>query len=411
MMWSRFLTLFLRRFVNKGSLVVVFAEGHSETFGELGAPAVTVRLHTRSLPRKLLLNADLILGEAYMDGTLTIDGDDIYGLIELLMINIANQPPAWHRQWLAIWQRIARASEQNNPVHRSRENVAYHYDLSTDLYRLFLDKDQQYSCAYFRDPTDDLKTAQENKREHLAAKLLLKPGMRVLDIGCGWGGMGLHLAREYGAHVTGITLSQRQHKIARQRAKSEALEDTAEFLIQDYREVDDQFDRILSVGMLEHVGTNHYPEYFSKIYDNLADDGVAVVHTIGRANGSGLTNPWIAKYIFPGGYIPALTDVLPAIERSGLYVTDIEILRLHYAETLRHWRARFEANRDRIRKIYDERFCRMWRFYLVSSELSFRYAQHVVFQIQLAKKQDAVPLTRDYLAAPTWDYEPNKAAA
>jgi len=398
-MWSGLLSALLGRFVTKGSLAIVFADGKTERFGQLSQEPVTVRFHDQSVPRKLFMNAELSIGEAYMDGELTVDDDNIYGLIELFMINLAEQRPDWRRRWVTAWDAIGRSIDGYNPISRSRENVAHHYDLSAELYHLFLDIDQQYSCAYFRDPNENLETAQQNKKELLASKLLLQPGMRVLDIGCGWGGMGLHLAREHGANVTGITLSQEQHKLAAQRAKKEGLEAAAQFLIKDYREIDDRFDRIVSVGMFEHVGTRHYHEFFNKLSDSLSDDGVAVIHTIGRSDGPGRTNPWISKYIFPGGYIPSLTDVLPAIEQSGLYVTDIEILRLHYANTLKHWRARFQENREQVRRIYDERFCRMWLFYLVASELSFRYARHVVFQIQVAKKQDAVPLTRDYLGA------------
>jgi len=253
------------------------------------------------------------------------------------------------------------------------------------------------SCAYFVGPDDSLETAQKNKKNHIAAKLMLEPGHHVLDIGCGWGGLGLHLVKEHGAHVTGVTLSCEQHNVALERAEKLQTSARAEFRLQDYREVTETFDRIVSVGMFEHVGIPHYSEFFSKLHGSLADDGIALIHFIGRADGPSATNPWIAKYIFPGGYSPALSEVMAAAERSGLYVTDVEVLRLHYAETLKAWRDRFEQKIDEVRKIYDERFCRMWRFYLVVSELAFRQNGHVVFQVQLAKKQDAVPLTRDYL--------------
>jgi cyclopropane-fatty-acyl-phospholipid synthase len=397
-MWNKLLSTFLRQLIERGALVLVYPDGHSERFGEARAPAVTLRLLDRTLPRKLVTNPDLSLGEAYMDRTLTVERDDIYGLIELLLVNLKRQKGAWHRRWLIRLRRAGRCFAQFNPAWRARKNVAHHYDLSGRLYELFLDADRQYSCAYFRDPSDSLETAQDAKKAHIAAKLLLKPGHNVLDIGCGWGGLALDLHRYYGARVTGVTLSEEQYKVARERAWAAEASEAVQFRLEDYRKVTGTFDRIVSVGMFEHVGVPHYREYFATLRDHLSDDGVALLHMIGRADGAGATNPWFASYIFPGGYSPALSEVLAAVERAGLYVTDIEVLRLHYAETLKAWRKRFEANLDRVREIYDERFCRMWRFYLVASELAFRHNDHVVFQIQLARKQDAVPLTRDYLA-------------
>lgn len=397
MMWTRLLSIFLKRLIRQGDLVVVYPDERSIRYGDGSTPAVTMRLYAHALPRKLLVNPDLALGEAYMDGTLTVDQDDIYGLIELLVVNLTLQPSVWHYRWPAHLRRLYRRLSQFNPAGRAQRNVAHHYDLSGALYDLFLDADRQYSCAYFREAGDTLETAQRNKKALIATKLLLRPEQRVLDIGCGWGGLGLHLARDHGARVTGVTLSHEQHKIAEERAQTEGLDDRAQFLLQDYRDIDGVFDRIVSVGMFEHVGVPHYKEFFATLRDRLTDDGVALLHTIGRADGPGATNPWIANYIFPGGYSPALSEVLAIAEQSGLYVTDVEVWRLHYAETLKEWRNRFEASLDRVRSIYDERFCRMWRFYLVASEVAFRHNGHVVFQIQLAKKQDAVPLTRDYL--------------
>jgi cyclopropane-fatty-acyl-phospholipid synthase len=287
---------------------------------------------------------------------------------------------------------------QYNPVRRAQANVAHHYDLSDQLYDLFLDRDRQYSCAYFTPRHDDLELAQQDKKRRLAAKLLLRSGERVLDIGSGWGGLALTLAEAGAGEVLGITLSQHQLGVARERARRRGLADRVRFELRDYREQTGTFDRIVSVGMFEHVGVRHYEEFFRAVQGLLSDDGVAVLHSIGRMDGPGATNPWIRKYIFPGGYSPALSEVLPVIERQGLWVTDIEILRLHYAETLRAWRRRFAANRAAIARLYDERFCRMWEFYLVGSELAFRRMGHLVFQIQLAKRQDAVPLTRDYIS-------------
>jgi cyclopropane-fatty-acyl-phospholipid synthase len=289
--------------------------------------------------------------------------------------------------------------DQYNPAPRARRYVAHHYDLNGRLYSLFLDRDRQYSCAYFPRGDETLEQAQAAKKRHIAAKLCLdRPDLHVLDIGCGWGGLALSLAREHGARVTGITLSAEQLAEARARAAAEGLTDRVSFEMLDYRAVTQRFDRIVSVGMFEHVGVVHYRAFFDTVARCLAPDGVALLHAIGRSDGPCSTNPWIAKYIFPGGYCPALSEVVPRIEASGLVTTDIEILRLHYAETLRHWRRRFAANRDTIGTLYDERFCRMFEFYLAGSEISFRREDNMVFQIQLAHKQTAVPLTRDYIS-------------
>jgi len=397
-MWNKLLASFLRRLIKHGALIVIDPDGRSQHFGEADVPPVRVNLHDRSLARRLVIDPDLSLGEAYMDGTLTVAEDDIYGLMELLLVNLRNRNTAWHYRWLAALRRAGRGIAQFNPIARARKNVAHHYDLSAKLYELFLDRDRQYSCAYFEQPGDSLETAQEAKKAHIAKKLLLSPGHRVLDIGCGWGGLALDLNRYYGARVTGVTLSEEQHKLARDRARASGQTEAVQFRLEDYRNVTGNFDRIVSVGMFEHLGVPHYGQFFNKLRDTLTTDGVALIHTIGRYDGPDATNPWIAKYIFPGGYVPALSEILPHIERAGLYVTDIEILRLHYAETLKIWRARFQASRARVRRIYDERFCRMWDFYLVVSELAFRCDSYVVFQLQLAKQQDAVPLTRNYLA-------------
>jgi cyclopropane-fatty-acyl-phospholipid synthase len=282
-------------------------------------------------------------------------------------------------------------------VGRAKRNVAHHYDLSDELYELFLDRDRQYSCAYFRSPDDDIDTAQHQKKRHLAAKLLLRPGQKVLDIGSGWGGLALYLAAECGVEVTGLTLSEEQYEVAIRRAAQAGLADRVRFHLRDYREERGQYDRIVSVGMFEHVGVNQYPAFFKKLHELLAPDGVALLHAIGRMDGPGSTNPWLRKYIFPGGYCPALSEVVPEAERVRLWITDIEILRLHYAETLRAWRRRFTQHRERIRALYDERFCRMWEMYLVGCELAFRRDIMLVFQLQMAKAVDVVPLTRDYI--------------
>ncbi len=293
------------------------------------------------------------------------------------------------------WLRIFR---QYNPLWKSRQNVAHHYDLSDTLYNLFLDTDRQYSCAYFNDPSDPLEEAQANKKRHLASKLRLEPGQKVLDIGCGWGGLALYLAQEADVEVTGVTLSVEQLRVAERRARAMGVSDRVKFELVDYRELTGRrFDRIVSVGMFEHVGVVHYPAFFQKIKELLTDDGIALLHSIGRADGPGHTNPWMRKYIFPGGYSPAISEVVPVVEKTRLWITDMEVLRLHYAETLKNWRARFLANRERIKAIYDERFCRMWEFYLAGSEVAFRYQGHVNFQMQIAQRVDSVPLTRDYM--------------
>jgi cyclopropane-fatty-acyl-phospholipid synthase len=292
---------------------------------------------------------------------------------------------------------VVRKLQQFNLRPRAKRNVAHHYDLDGRLYALFLDSDRQYSCAYFENDDDALDDAQLAKKRHIAAKLLIERGQQVLDIGSGWGGLALYLAEICGARVTGITLSQEQLAAARGRANERALGDSVQFRLQDYRDVSGRYDRIVSVGMFEHVGVQFYDAYFGKIAEVLTEDGIALLHSIGRSGRPFYTNPWVAKYVFPGGYIPALSEVLPAIERAGLLVTDIEILRLHYAETLKAWRERFLAHRADVERLYDPRFVRMWEFYLASSEMAFREQNMMVFQIQLTKRQGVVPITRNYI--------------
>ncbi len=333
-----------------------------------------------------------------MNGTFVVEQGSIADVLAL-MLGQNSDVPYWARpQWLLRY--LYRRLQQFNPRRRARNNVAHHYDLDGRLYSLFLDADRQYSCGYFESPEQSLDDAQLAKKRHLAAKLLLRDDrdLRVLDIGCGWGGLGLYLAEVAGADVTGITLSQEQHAIANERAAEKGLADRARFELQDYRDVEGPFDRIVSVGMFEHVGVNHYDAFFRQSARLLADDGVMVLHSIGRSEGPNVTNPWIAKYIFPGGYIPSVSEVIPHIENSGLLVTDIEILRLHYAETLKHWRERFLAHREEVERIYDGRFVRMWEFYLAASEMSFREQNLMVMQIQLTKRQGVTPMTRDYIA-------------
>lgn len=389
--------LFLRlleAMVKTDGLDVVEPSGRRHHIGP-SAARVTLRLRDERVARDLLLNPRLVFGEAFMDGRITIEHGDIYDALEILCSG--DQPEGLVGSVVTALTPLMRRIQQYNPLSRSRSNVAHHYDLSRQLYTLFLDRDMQYSCAYFPTPGISLEDAQEAKKRHIAAKLRLQPGQKVLDIGCGWGGMALFLAREYGCEVTGVTLSTEQLAVAQERAAASGLDQQVRFELRDYRTLDQSFDRIVSVGMFEHVGVPQYKTFFAKVKELLRPDGVALLHSIGRSDGPGLTNSWIRKYIFPGGYSPALSEVLPVVERSGLWATDIEILRLHYAQTLRHWRHRFLARREEAVKLYDERFCRMWEFYLAASELAFRCMGHMVFQLQLTRNQEAVPLTRDYI--------------
>ena len=392
----------LNHLIRVGSLTVIDAYGKLHRFGAVvpDRRGLTVRLHDPKLHYSLFLRTQTAAGDAYMNGTMTVEDGDIYDLLTLIGRNV--EIVDWHafNKFTYHCSRLARRFHQHNPVSRSRKNVAHHYDLSAELYDLFLDADRQYSCAYFKSPDDSLEVAQENKKRLIEQKLLLKPGQRVLDIGSGWGGLAIHLAKaEDGVQVDGLTLSREQLQASREKAEKAGLGDRVHFYLHDYREHTGCYDRIVSVGMFEHVGLSHYPRYFAKVHDLLTDDGIALLHTIGRSNGPGQTDPWIRKYIFPGGYSPALSEIVRVTEKKKLIATDIEILRLHYANTLRHWRRRFITNRNSIASLYDERFCRMWEYYLAASEMSFRHLNNVVFQIQLAKRQDAVPLTRDYLLA------------
>jgi cyclopropane-fatty-acyl-phospholipid synthase len=398
----------LGRLIKHGRLTVIRPDGTELQFGEVKAaaprPDVAVRLKGALTSWKLALHPDLYFGELYMDGALILERGTLWDLLELLGRNLAEQRRLPGNSAIGPLRTVLRRIQQGNSRRAAKRHVAHHYDLSHQHYRQFLDTDMQYSCAYFADPGFSLEQAQEAKKRHIAAKLLLKPGLRVLDIGCGWGGLALSLAELERVEVVGVTLSREQLAVARQRAKQAGLEERVRFILQDYREIEGQFDRIVSVGMFEHVGAPNYARFFQKIRELLSADGVALVHSIGRINGPDITSAWTRKYIFPGGHIPALSEVAPAVERAGLFLTDLEILRLHYAETLRHWRERFLASHRREGRIYDERFCRMWEFYLASSEWGFRYGGLMVFQAQLARRLDTVPLTRDYLFEREWEW-------
>lgn len=394
---DRVLQVLLRSFVRHGTLRLTTPRGVTFKFGDGTGSPVAVRFVTPAAMRAVVFDPELAVGETYMNGTLLIEQGTIADFLHLVLSqDHSGKPLPWARtQWLLryIWRRLA----QFNSRTRSRKNVAHHYDLDRRLYALFLDADRQYSCAYFEHPEQSLDDAQLAKKRHLAAKLLVNPGAHVLDIGSGWGGLALYLGEMCDAQVSGITLSEEQFELSRKRAEEKGLSQRIAFRLQDYRDVDRQYERIVSVGMFEHVGVVHYDRFFRKCSESLSDDGVMLLHSIGRSEGPGVTNPWIAKYIFPGGYIPALSEVLPAVERAGFLVTDVEILRLHYAETLKHWRERFLAYRDDLPERYGDHFVRMWEFYLAASEMTFREQGMMVFQLQLAKRQGVVPITRDYI--------------
>jgi cyclopropane-fatty-acyl-phospholipid synthase len=392
------LRLFLKKLVLTGNLRVTTASGATFVLGDGNGPQVAIRFRTRAAEVGILVDPELRFGECYMDGSIVIEHGSIADVFAIVLVRRSHgRAFTWARpQWVLRY--LHRRLRQLNLRYRAQRNAAHHYDLDGRLYGLFLDADRQYSCAYFERADLSLDDAQQAKKRHLAAKLLIEPEQRLLDIGCGWGGLAQYLAQITGARVTGITLSREQHAFACARVLENKLADRLHFQLQDYRDVRGRFDRIVSVGMFEHVGVGFYDAFFRQCAKLLDDNGVMLLHSIGRSEGPNVTNPWIAKYIFPGGYIPALSEVLPAVERAGLLVTDIEILRLHYAETLKQWRERFLAHRDEAEKLYDARFVRMWEFYLAAAEMAFREQAMMVFQLQLTKRQGVVPMTRDYIA-------------
>jgi len=388
-----------RTMVRAGPLTVIAADGRKMLYGLPSSEVrpVTIRFADEATPRRIARNPAMGAAEAYMDGRLVIEDGDIRSFLDLIGYNLRwdADNPVRTRLWRP--QRIAALLDSWNWERRSKRNVAHHYDLSAALYDLFLDVDRQYSCAYFADGPTDLDQAQADKKAHIAAKLALKPGQKVLDIGCGWGGMALYLNRVADVDVLGITLSEEQLKIARERAAAAGVSDRVQFELLDYRQIEGEFDRIVSVGMFEHVGPPHYRTFFEKCRDLLNPDGVMLLHTIGRADGPGATDPFIAKYIFPGAYVPALSQIAPAVERAFLWITDLEVLRLHYAHTVDHWYDRVTAAEAEITRLHDARFFRMWQFYLAGGRAAFRHDGHLVFQMQLTRKRDAVPITRDYM--------------
>jgi cyclopropane-fatty-acyl-phospholipid synthase len=388
----------LASFVKKGRLTAIDHEGKTHVFGgKLPGPDVTMKITDPTLYRGLFFNPELNMGEAYMDGRVTFPGSDLRSFLTLFSINrlsLGNYPL---QRVLKSMSRGVKRLQQANPIGQAQKNVSHHYDIGNDLYKLFLDDKMFYSCAYFRDETETLEAAQINKCRLLAAKLSLKPGQKILDIGCGWGGLAMYLATVAGVEVTGVTLSKEQHALAVERVKAAGLENRVHIKLQDYRHVTDKFDRIVSVGMFEHVGVGHYHEFFTHVNRLLKDDGVMMLHSIGHMSPPGTASPWMRKYIFPGAYSPALSEVFPAVENNSLWVTDLEFLRVHYATTLRHWTDRFNANREKVAQMYDERFVRMFEFYLISAEMMFRTGSQEVFHMQISKTRDASPLTRDYI--------------
>ncbi len=387
----------LRSFIRTGTLTVIDAEGATHTFGGTPGPQVTMRLSDPKLYKTLFFNPELAAGEAYMDGRMSFENSTLRDFLTLFSVNRLSLGTYPLQKALRKISRGLKRFQQANPIGKAQRNVAHHYDIGNDFYRLFLDKGMQYSCAYFTSDADTLEDAQQNKLRLIASKLNLKPGQRVLDIGSGWGDLALYLARMEDVAVLGVTLSKEQCALANEKAKRLGLAERVRFELRDYRTVTQTFDRIVSVGMFEHVGVRHYGEFFAKVNELLAADGVMLLHSIGHMSPPGTASPWLRKYIFPGAYSPALSEVFTAVEQNSLWVTDLELLRLHYAKTLAHWEQRFQANRAAVARMYDERFCRMWEFYLISAEMMFRTGSQLVFHMQLAKKRDAAPIVRDYI--------------
>lgn len=388
---------FLSSLIKSGSMQIETASGRTFKVGDGSGEEVCIRFCDTAAQWALMRDPGLRFGELYMDGRVKVERGTLYDVLAIASRNVPQLGQfSWVRGIEMFRSALAKLRTRNNLL-RARRNVSHHYDLDRRLYELFLDSDRQYSCAYFEHPSAGLDEAQLAKKRHIAAKLIIEPGDRVLDIGSGWGGMALYLARYCGAKVMGITLSREQLAVSQERAIEGSQSALIDFRLQDYREVDERFDRIVSVGMFEHVGVMYYDTFFRQIAKLLDTDGIALIHTIGAVHSPLPPDPWVSKYIFPGGYIPSLSEITPSIERAGLLVTDIEVLRLHYAETLKLWRERFLARRAEAAALYDERFCRMWEYYLAGAECGFRYLGQVVFQIQIAKKVASVPLTRDYI--------------
>ncbi|MDC0200627.1 cyclopropane-fatty-acyl-phospholipid synthase family protein, partial [Candidatus Pelagibacter sp.] len=389
-----YLLNFLRRLIKDDGFELVDANSKSYIIGKPKKEnPIRLKILDKSLHWKLLINPDLYLGEGYMDGSIVIENGTLSEFLDIALKNIGRGPTNLMTNILSKFRRIFRYVTNFNLVEKSKQNVAHHYDISNEFYNLFLDEKRQYSCAYFKNENDTLEVAQNNKIDHIIKKLNLKPNQRVLDIGCGWGTLALDIAKKSQCEVVGITLSENQLEYAQQKTKEMNLENQVEFRLEDYRQLNEKFDRVVSVGMFEHVGRKFYNKYFSKVYDFLNEDGVALIHTIGSINPPRGPQPWITKYIFPGGYTPSLSEVSLPIEKSGLIISDVEVLRTHYAHTLKMWKDRFMSKKGQVLEMFDEKFFRMWEFYLVGCEMAFKWSDQVVFQFQLTKKLKATPIT------------------
>ncbi len=387
----------LDRLITHGQLTITGAKNERRTFGRAGTgPAVTVRLHDSGFVRRFMMRPTLVIGEGYMDGSYTIEEGTLRDFLEIIVVSSERKEP---QGFIGSMLSKSMSMMRRNDGERASRNIRHHYDIDHRLYEMFLDEDMQYSCAYWRDGVDSLEQAQRDKKEHIAKKLLLKPGMKVLDIGSGWGGLALTLARDYGVTVTGVTLSTDQYETSTRRAAEAGLADRVTFKLQDYRNETETYDRIVSVGMFEHVGLRNFDEYFDHLSRLLKPDGVVLLHTIGRMTTPGPINAWMLKYIFPGAYLPSLSQLTPLVEERAMWFTDIELLRVHYSKTLAVWNERFQARRAEVAAMHDERFCRMWEFYLILNEVAFLYRTLCVFQLQLTKQIGVVPITRDYLYA------------
>ena len=397
-MSNRYFRSFAARLIRRGTIEVEQADGERYVLGDGSGSAPLLKFRDGKVESALLRDPELAFGELFMAGRILVLRGTLYDVLAVILGNLDDQAGA--ARWLEFLRRVRHAVQRwfSNTMPRAEANVAHHYDIGNALYALFLDSDWQYSCAYFETPETDLDTAQLAKKRHIAAKLLLTPDQQVLDIGCGWGGLALYLAHSCGVHVTGVTLSREQLEMACRRREDAGLAALLDFRFQDYRQATEKYDRIVSVGMLEHVGATGYDAYFGKIAALLKDVGVALVHTIAAGHAGFRVGPWTHKYIFPGSHVPSLSQLAPAIERAGLIVTDLEVLRLHYARTIQLWRERFLANRDQARALFDERFCRMWEFYLSVTQCMFEQQRCSVFQIQLSKRIGTLPITRAYMA-------------
>ena len=396
----------MKAFIKKGTLEVIDADGKRHVFSGTEGPKVVMKLSDKQLYRDLVFKSEIAAAEGYMNGTMSfVEGSELRDFLTLFSINRLSLAAYPLQKAIRKITMLTRRKQQANKVGEAQQNVAHHYDLGNDFYKLFLDKNMLYSCAYFRDEKETLEQAQRNKLRLIASKLNLKPGQRVLDIGCGWGDMALYLASMEDVHVVGVTLSTEQQKLATERAAEMGLSDRVEFRLQDYRELNEKFDRIVSVGMFEHVGVSHYDEYFAKINDLIPDDGLALIHSIGHMSPPGMASKFMRKYIFPGAYSPALSEVFDSVEKNSLWCLDLEFLRVHYAETLKHWEMRFQENRAEVEEMYDEKFARMWEFYLISAEAMFRTGSQLVFHMQLSRNRDAAPLSRDYMIDTQRAYE------